>query len=175
MDYVWKTLHDCSGGKIFSQGIPNRLTSHHYSNVKLVSIHLLPSFETHKVVNEHGISSWLHLYCDMNGKLEAPDAVPRKIPNVVIKTFHNQMEGPQNTIYQIFSNPDLSEKAVYELVRTELELNHKRIKSMEHFVTEKLKMIKQDRGFWEALRWAKTYEQVAETKQLASMWSIYWI
>lgn len=174
-DFFFKTVHDCSGGKLFAEGIPNRLISHHYSNCAFLTKQLASQFDQHKQSSEHGVSSWVHLYCDLNGKIESADPAPRKIPNVIVKTFYNFVEGPQNTTYQIFTTPGISDKAIWELCKTELEVNHGRLKNIHRFVEEKIKAIKQDRGYWEALRWARTYYQLAETKNVSSMWAIYWL
>jgi len=148
--------------------------SKHYGNIGG-----LKSPETEQLLiknqqhSEHGTSAWIFLYCTDDGGFEFPG--PQMIPNIVLKTWYTHVEGPAATIYQIYSNGTLSDKAVYEMCQTEYGINHRKIRDLEKFVSTKIKAIKQEYGFSEAWRWAKAYTYVTETKSVSTLWSVYFL
>lgn len=169
----YKSLPICclANPKSFSVKKPGE-TSRYYGNIsglkdKQTEKQLLEKQQK----NDHGTSSWIYLYCSDDGLFDWPDQ--QKIPNIVLKTWYNEIEGPSSMIYQLYSNGTLTDKAIYEVVQTEYGINARKIRDLEQFVSTKIKQIKQAQGVMEAWRWARTYTYVMETTCVATMWSVY--
>lgn len=180
MHFIKRSLYDCTGGRLVSKPA-NELISHHNSNAKRLK---MPNNDLNMLLKSNintqtpGITQYhAHLYCNAEGQLTIPSDSLHEMPNVLVKATKKNAEPEKKTTYMIFSSIGLGDYALIQLVLTERNLNTENISGLYEFTKEKITQIKNDpqRGFWEALRWARVYESELEVKNISGWYNVYWL
>jgi hypothetical protein len=176
MYWIRRSLYECSGGKLASAP-PNHLMSFHHRNHTNITNKTHPigqALAKSQQKQDQVIVHYLHVFCTQEGELKMPQMPVTEISNTCIMMVRKCSEPVEHATYQLFGTPGvLTDKAIEELVKTERNLNHKRLASIEEFVKDKLRTIKRDQGYSEAVRWSHVYFTELEIKGINGWWNIY--